>query len=385
MIKRIVLIVLDGLGVGSLPDAAAYGDVGCNTLAHLAERAGGLTLPYLEMLGLGNIGKFQGVRTMEQPHGCFGKMGFSSPGKDSLRGHWEIAALPMQIAGPVAATEFSKQVQDVFQATLGRKTLANRRAAGFGVISEYGAEHLKTGEPIVWVDQAGTFQVAAHESVVRPEELYKQCREARRLLKETLPLARVAARPFVGQTGGFVASERRRDFAGEPPGQTLLDALNRAGQLVMGIGKVGDLFGGRGLTKSTPTGSLPGALDETGKILSKVPRGLIWVTIELVGDDPAATAASIQELDRRLKELQDKFRRDDLLCLTADHGHDLSREVPAHSREYVPMLLSGPKLARGVNLGTRTTAADLGQTIAEALKADRLPFGESFLDALRPG
>ena len=385
MINRIVLVVLDGLGVGALPDAAAYGDAGCNTLAHLADASDGLTLPNLERLGLGHLGQFKGIRAMEQPEGCFGTMGFSSPGKDSLVGHWELAGLPVETAPPVVGNEFPKRLLEAFQTAGGRKTLGNRLATGIALIQEYGADHLNTGAPIVWVDPAGTFHVAAHESAIRPEDLYKLCREARRIIKGSDSRARVVARPFVGQAGACTLTERRRDFAGEPPGQTLLDALNRAGQLVMGIGKVHDLFGGRGLTKSTPAGSLATALDETEKTLSKVPRGLIWVNIEAIGDDAARAATTLQEFDRRLPELHNMFRSGDLLCLTADHGHDLSREIPAHSREYVPLLASGPKLASGVNLGTRTTAADLGQTIAEALKAERLPCGESFLDAFRPG
>lgn len=385
MINRIVLIVLDGLGVGALPDAAAYGDAGCNTLAHLAEASGGLTLPNLEMLGLGHIGRFKGVRAMEQPIGCFGKMRIVSPGKDSLVGHWELAGLSVETFVSVVANEFPKRLLETFHTAGGRKTLGNRLATGIALIEEHGAEHLNTGAPIVWVDPTGTFHVAAHESTIRPEELYKLCREARRLLKATDVRTRVVARPFIGEAGGFTQTERRRDFAGEPSGQTLLDALNRAGQLVMGIGKVSDLFGGRGVTKSTLAGSLKTVLDETEKILSMVPRGLIWVTSEMMGDDPARAVNALQEFDRRLPYLQDKFRPGDLLCLTADHGHDPSRLRPTHSREYVPILTSGPKLAHGVNLGTRATAADLGQTIAEALKADRLPFGDSFLDALRPG
>lgn len=385
MINRIILIVLDGLGVGALPDAAAYGDAGCNTLAHLAEASGGLRLPNLEMLGLGHIGQFKGVRAMEQPIGCFGKMGVVSRGKDSLAGHWELAGLPVETPVSVVANEFPKRFLEAFHAAAGLKTLGNRQAAGITLMQEHGAEHLKTGAPIVWADSTGTFHVAAHESTIRPEKLYMLCREARRLLKATDVRARVVARPFIGETGGFTLTDRRRDFAGEPSGPTLLDALNRAGQLVLGIGKVSDLFGGRGVTKSTPAGFLNTVLDETEKILSMVPRGLIWVTSELMGEDPATAAIALQEFDRRLPDLQDKFRSGDLLCLTADHGHDLSRLGPTHSREYVPILASGPKLARGVNLGTRATAADLGQTIAEALKADRLSCGDSFLDALRQG
>ncbi len=385
MINRILLIVLDGLGVGSLPDAAAYGDAGCNTLASVADASGGLTLPNLESLGLGHIGRFRGVRAMEQPEGCFGIMGFVSPGKNSLVGCWEIAGLSVDSTMQTVRNDFPRQFLETFQSVCGRKTLGNRQATGMTPIHELGAEHVATGAPIVWMDSAGTFHLAAHESAIRPEELYQLCRDARRIVKGADSRVRVIAHPFIGKAGGFVLSERRRDFAGEPPGQTLLDALNRAGQLVVGIGKVHDLFGGRGLTKSAQAGSLAAALTEADKTLSKVPRGLIWVSIDVIGDDPAAAAAILQEFDRRLPDLRDKFRSDDLLCVTADHGHDPRRPVPTHSREYVPILVSGSKLAHGVNLGKRATAADLGQTIAEALKADRLPYGESFLDVLRSG
>jgi len=384
-------MVLDGVGVGELPDAAEYGDVGSNTLAHVAGAVGGLALPNLEALGLGHIGHFAGIRTMGQPDGCFGRMGQLSKGKDSTAGHWEMAGILLEEPFPTYPRGFPKEMLDLFEQASGRKVLGNRAASGTEIIQELGEEHMRTGAPIVYTSTDSVFQIAAHERVVPVEELYRVCRAARKLLKPPHQVARVIARPFIGEPGLFVRTERRRDFSVEPPSPTLLDILKRSGQLIVGIGKIEDLFNGRGLTRSIHTGNNAAGMGETVRLLKTMPRGLIFVNLvdfdTLYGhrNNPSGYAKALREFDARLPALLDAVRPGDLLCVTADHGNDPTTPGTDHSREYVPLLVVGPRLAQGVNLGTRRTFADLGQTVAEALGAPRLDCGESFLDALTPG
>ncbi len=382
MMTRIVLLVLDGFGIGSLPDAESYGDAGCNTLQRLAAISKGLTLPNLEQLGLGLLGQFQGIRPMAQPEGCYGMLGFTTKGKHSLAGHWELAGYVIE-DGPTSYDTFTSELASGLEAALGQKTLGNCRTVHLGPIAEFGAEHQKSGMPIAWIDTAGTIMLAAHEQVVPPEELYRLAREARRRLKATMPVVRVVAYPFVGQPGRFAVTERRRDFAVEPAGLTLLDHLSQASQLVFGVGKVGDLFSGRGVTRSVPLYQTPFVMDEVIGMFSKAPRGLIYANLPIMSPDLQDTVSMLQHVDRRLRELQEHLKVGDVLIITGDHGFDCARPTPGHSREYVPCLVTGPRLARGVNLGTRSTAADLAQTIGEALGAARLPWGDSFLDALQ--
>jgi len=382
MMTRIVLLVLDGFGIGALPDAEAYGDAGCNTLQRLAAITKGLALPNLEQLGLGLLGQFQGIRPMTQPEGCYGVLGFSTKGKHSLSGHWELAGYVIE-DGDRPCETFTSELATALEAALGQKTLGNCRAVHLEPIAEFGSQHQKSGMPIAWIDTAGTILLAAHEQVVPAEELYRLAREARKLLKTIVPIVRVVACPFSGQAGRFALTERRRDFAVEPPGLTLLDHLSRASQLVIGVGKVGDLFSGRGVTRSVPLFQAGAVMDEVIGMFSKVPRGLIYANLPVMSPDLQETVATLQQFDRRLRDLQESLKVGDVLIITGDHGFDCARPNPGHSREYVPCLVTGPRLARGVNLGTRSTAADLAQTIGEALGATRLPWGDSFLDALQ--
>ena len=382
MMTRIVLLVLDGFGIGALPDAESYGDGGCNTLQRLAAINKGLALPNLEQLGLGHLGQFQGIRPMVQPEGCFGSLGFATRGKNSLTGHWEMAGTLIETDHGPCET-FTTELTTALEAALGQKTLGNCRAVSLEPIAEFGGQHLSSGAPIAWIDTTGTVFLAAHEQVMPVDELYRLAREARKVLKQLVPIVRVVACPFVGQPGGLTVTERRRDFALEPPGLTLLDHLSRASQLVIGVGKVGDLFSGRGVTRSVPLFQAEAVMDEVVGMFSKVPRGLIYANLPMISPDLNTTVSTLHQFDRRLRELQECLKMGDVLIITGDHGFDCARPTPGHSREYVPCLVTGPRLARGVNLGTRTTAADLGQTIGEGLGATRLPWGDSFLDALQ--
>lgn len=384
MITRVIVLVIDGLGVGAMPDAAEYGDAGSNTVSHLAEAVGGLNLPTLEALGLGHITEIKGVRMMGQPEGCFGRLGFLSKGVDSMVGYWEMAGHLTDNAGSLYADGFPSEMVEVLEQAFGRKIIGNRRASGAAMLREYGDEHLSSGALIVWTDGRRTCHVALHESAMRQDEFFQRCREARKLLKDPWGIWRVSAYPLVGDVGQ-VQFGPPREFVLEPPGPTMFDVLNRASQILVGVGNVGDLFSGRGLTRSVPVGPWTGLLDEVTRMLKKVPRGLIFAGFDVLEPDPARSAAALHDFDRRLPELLEQLRPGDLLVLTGDHGRDMMKADQVPTREYVPLLVSGPKLAQGVNLGVRTSAADLGHTIVEALQGDQLPVGESFLDALRAG
>lgn len=386
MINRVILLVIDGLGVGAMPDAAEYGDAGANTLTHLADTVQGLNLPNLEALGLGHIASITGVRTMAQPHGCFGRLAFASPGKDSVTGYWEMSGVVLKGGGTGFASGLPAGMVSLLEQTWGRKTIGNRVSSMTAMLKDYGDEHLACGAPIVWTDGGRTCHAAAHEAVMPQADFVQLCRAARKSIQDNGVPIRIVAHPFTGEAGAFTASAGRKDLVPEPPGLTMLDVLNRSSQIIMGLGKVSDLFSGRGFTRALTASSAWAAFDETIRRLSQVPRGLLYISLDLMPTNSAeAAAAALQEFDRRVPDLFDKLRTGDLVMITSDHGRDLSRPGAMSTREYVPLLVTGPRLAQGVNLGTRSTAADVGQTIVDALRADRLPVGESFLEAVRPG
>lgn len=385
MITRVIVLVIDGLGVGALPDAAEYGDAGSNTLAHLADAVGGLNVPTLEALGLGHITDLKGVRVMGQPEGSFGRLGFLSKGVDSMVGYWEIAGHVTDHAGPLYPDGFPADMVSAIEQAFGCKSIGNRRATGAAMLREYAAEHLSSGALIVWTDGRRTCHVAAHEHAMRRDEFFQRCRDARKVLKDPWDVWRVSAHPLVGEAGAVQFSPQPREFVCEPPGTTMFDVLNRASQILVGVGKVGDLFSGRGLTRSVPVGHWTSLLDDVTGMLKTVPRGLIVAGLDVLESDSAQSAAALHAFDRRLSELLEQLRPGDLLVLTGDHGRDMTKADQVPTREYVPLLATGPKLAQGVNLGIRSSAADLGHTILEALQGDQLPVGESFLDALRAG
>lgn len=385
MINRVILLVVDGLGVGALTDAAEYGDEGAHTLSHLADAVGGLNLPTLESLGLGHVGEIKGLRIMAQPIGCFGRLAFRSKGVDSLAGHWELAGCIIASGEPSSPEGFASALATEIERVFGRKILGKLEASRKKMIGEFEQEHLSSGSPIVWTDSRRTCHIAAHESAMRPEELYQRCKEARKALREAFGIWRVVAHPLGGPAGAVRFNSGRRDFAVEPPQQTMLDILNRASQILIGVGKVGDLFSGRGLTRAVSLDSWTTAFDEVNGMLTKVPRGLIYASLDVLDSGAHESASSLHEFDRRLPDLIEQLRPGDVFILTGDHGRDQSKKSGLPTREHVPLVLTGPRLAQGVNLGVRGSAADLGQTIVEALRGEPLSVGESFLDALQAG
>ena len=385
MITRVFVLVIDGLGVGAMPDASEYGDAESNTLSHLADAVGGLNLPTLEALGLGHITEIKGVRTMGQPEGCFGRLGFLSKEVDSIAGYWEMAGHLTDVAGPLYPNGFPPDMVAALEQVFGRKIVGNRRSSGAAMLRDCDAEHLSSGALIVWTDGRRTCHVAAHESTMRRDEFFQRCRDARKLLKDPWGIVRVSAHPLLGDAGAVRFGPQPREFVIEPPGLTMFDVLNRASQILIGVGKVSDLFSSRGLTRSVPVAHWTALLTDVTGMLKKVPRGLIVAGLDVLESDAERSAMALQDFDRRLPALLEQLRPGDLLVLTGDHGRDMAKADLVPTREYVPLLATGPKLAHGVRLGIRASAADVGHTIVEALLGDQLPVGESFLDALRAG
>lgn len=386
--QRAVILVLDGVGCGELPDAAAYGDAGSNTLGNLARAVGGLALPNLGRFGLGNITDIPGVPPAVRPAGGFGRMAAASPGKDSTSGHWEIAGLvldrPFDLFPDGFPTDFIRR----FEAAIGRATLGNVVDSGTAIIARLGDDHVRTGAPIVYTSADSVFQVAAHEKVIPIGELYRICAVARELLDRECRVGRVIARPFTGAAGAYRRTARRRDFSFPPPGRTLLDVVKEAGRRVEVIGKVDELFAGRGFTGSFHSVDNDACLDATLAALDRPGSGLVFANLVQFDmdwghrNDPAGFARGLEAFDRRLPGLLDRLGPGDILFISADHGNDPTTPSTDHSREHVPLLCAGPGVAAGVDLGTRPTFADLGQTVAEQLGAARLLHGASFLQDL---
>ncbi len=377
--------MLNGVGVGELPDAGEYGDRGSNTLGNLARAVGGLKLPNLELMGLGNIIPIEGVRPQPAPWANFGKMGEKAPGKDSTSGHWELMGLTLKKPFPTYPNGFPPQLIARFEAKIGRKVLGNYPASGTQIIQELGEEHQRSGSPIVYTSADSVFQVAAHEEVIPPQELYQICLRARELLTGEAGVGRVIARPFLGKPGSYWRTTRRKDFSLPPPGDTVLDLLKKDGYPVVGIGKISDLFAGKGLTEVVKAKDNKENMAKVLKVCQRVKRGLIFTNLVdfdmLWGhrNDPQGFAQGLEEFDRWLPDLLKALTLADLLFITADHGCDPTTPSTDHSREWVPLLALGKGIRSGVNLGRRETFADLGATVAEALGIEGTGEGKSFL------
>ena len=388
LLSRCVVVVLDGLGVGELPDAGRYGDLGSATLQNTARAVGGLHLPHLQRLGLGNIVPVGGVPPAASPEACFGRMAERSPGKDSTTGHWELVGVHLDRPFPTYPQGFPPEVIEAFERAIGTRILGNRPASGTQIIEELGPEHLRTGYPIVYTSADSVFQIAAHEEVVPPQRLYEMCRIARRILHGPHAVSRVIARPFRGRPGSFVRTAGRKDFSLEPPRPTVLDRLVEAGYPVWAVGKVLDLFSGRGITRSVPSRDDVDGLLQTAQLLRELDRGLVFTTLVDLDtrfghrNDPVGYASDLQAIDGALPALWEALRPGDLVVLTADHGNDPTTPSTDHSREYVPLLAYGPGWKAGVDLGVRETFSDVGATVAEALGVAWDGPGRSFLREL---
>ena len=385
---RVIWIVLDSVGIGELPDAAAYGDVGRDTLGHIA-RSRPLKIPNLVRLGLANINPLANLTPAANPAGSYGKGATVSPGKDTTTGHWEMAGIWLDQAFPVYPHGFPKTLIEEFERQIGRGTLGNKPASGTEIIKELGAEHVRTGFPIVYTSGDSVFQIAAHEDVIPITELYRMCEIARQLLDGPNRVGRVIARPFAGAAGNFRRTERRHDYAVEPPRPMLLDVLGESKTPVFGVGKIHDIYNGRGVDQYVTTKNNADGMAKLTEALMQRPNGLIFANLVdfdmLYGHrkDVEGFARSLEEFDALLGPFLESLRPSDLLIITADHGCDPDPVNPTtdHSREYVPILAYSSRMRAGVNLGKRATLADMGQTVAENF-GTKIPHGTSFLNLL---
>ncbi len=384
--RRITWIVLDSVGIGEMPDAAAYGDAGSDTLGHIA-RQRTLRLPNLAALGLGNIRPLEHVGPADHPVGAFGRCALASPGKDTTTGHWEMAGIHLTRPFPLFPRGFPRDMLDELERRIGRGALGNYAASGTEIIKELGEEHMRTGKPIVYTSADSVFQVAAHEEVIPLWELYKICETARDILRGPLEVGRVIARPFEGRPGAFVRTPNRKDYAVPPPKGMLLDQLESNKVPVMSIGKIFDVFLGRGIGDHEKTKNNTDGLAKTLEALNQLDRGLLFVNLvdfdQLYGhrNDVEGYAKALEEFDEWLPSLYSKLTADDLVILTADHGCDPTTPSTDHSREYVPLLAYRPRNTKGVDLGLRTTLSDIGQTVAQNFGTN-ISQGTSFLGAL---
>ncbi len=381
--SRITLIVLDGAGIGAMPDAADWGDSGSDTFGHILESRS-VQLPNLQRYGLGNIRPLRGVGPLAHPEGSYGRCALRSNGKDTTTGHWEMAGIILNKAFPTYPNGFPAVVIDRFIRETGvTGVLGNIPASGTEIIKQLGAEHVKTGKPIVYTSADSVFQIAAHEEVIPLERLYEICKTARRMLDGEHKVGRVIARPFRGEPGAFFRTENRHDYAVPPPRENLLPALSTAGFDVISIGKISSIYDGVGVTKELTAKNNEQSIDQTIAALSANTRGLIFSNLVdfdmLYGHrrDTEGFAAALEHFDKRLPEIEAVMREDDLIIITADHGNDPTFPGSDHTREFAPLLVYGKK-ARPVDLGTRDSLADIGQTIAENFGL-RLRAGESFL------
>ncbi len=385
---RTILVVLDSLGVGALPDAADYNDVGSNTLGNIAASLNGkIKLPQLAEMGIGNIIDIKGIPPVKQPSAAFGKAMTFSPGKDTTTGHWELAGIHLEKPFPVFPSGFPAEVIDKFEKKIGRKSLGNKVASGTEIINELGERHCKTGYPIVYTSADSVFQVAAHENIIPVELLYRWCELARDVLIGEAAVGRVIARPFLGKDAGFVRTVRRKDFSLSPVESTLLDILTLHGREVLTVGKIDDIFAGRGISTKYKTSSNKEGLQATLDLI-KANNQNSFIFTNLVDfdmlyghrNDVLGYSQALEEFDAWLPSIKKHLREDDLLLITADHGCDPTHPGTDHTREYVPILVTGSFVkTKGLDLGVLTSLADIGATVAEYMQVPDLKNGKSFL------
>jgi phosphopentomutase len=382
--SRAIVIVLDSVGVGELPDAPLYEDQGSNTLGNIAA-AVPLNIPHLAAMGLSKLVPLKGPAASAAASSAYGRLAERSAGKDSVTGHWELMGVVLDQPFPTFPNGFPQDLIAEFEARIGRQSIGNVVASGTAVIDELGPLHVETGYPIVYTSADSVFQIAAHEGIVPVPQLYKWCNVAYGLAVKGLGLGRVIARPFIGLPGSFQRTANRHDYAMPPIAETLLDRMLAAGHHVAAVGKVSDLFAGRGISESHPTKSDAEGVDKVEALMVTQASGLIFAnlvdfdTVYGHRNDAAGYAKNLERFDARLPAMIAKLKADDLLVITADHGNDPTTPSTDHSREHVPLLLHGRRVRGGVDLGTRQTFADLGQTLAENFRVGQLAHGTSFL------
>ncbi len=384
--KRVIIIVLDSVGIGELPDSGSYGDEGSNTLGNIARAIRNFSLPNMEKLGLGYIDGIDYLNRPQDLKGTYGKLAEQSAGKDTTTGHWEISGIILNTPFPVYPEGFPQHLIKSFEKRIDRKTLGNKPASGTAIIQELGYEHVKTGFPIVYTSADSVFQIAAHEEVIPIERQYEICRIARGMLTGEHGVGRVIARPFTGEAGNYIRTERRKDFSIDPPKDTVLNLLKDNGFQVRAVGKIEDIFNGSGITHAIHTNGNSNGIDRTIEWIREEYEGLLFTNLVDFDmhyghrNNVEGYARALKEFDNRLPELLENLCGGDILIITADHGCDPSTASTDHSREYVPLIITGKSIIKGKNLNTRNSFSDIAKTVAEYFGLRNVLCGESFLN-----
>lgn len=388
MINRAVIFVMDSVGIGALPDAAEFGDTGANTLGNIVEATGGINLPNLLSLGLGNIEGIKGVEAVAEPQGAYGKAMEVSKGKDTTVGHWELVGLHVKEPLRTYPDGFPEEIIKSFEEKIGKKVLGNKAASGTEILDELGPKHMETGYPIVYTSADSVFQIAAHEEIIPLEELYKMCQIAREMMMGEHAVARIIARPFVGAIGSFNRTSNRRDYSLDPFGETLLDYGKNHGLDVIAIGKIEDIFNGCGITEAIHTKDNMDGILQTIEYLKKDNKGIIFTNLvdfdAKFGHrrDPMGYRRALEELDGMIPQLLESLKADDIIIFTADHGNDPTYKGTDHTREYIPIVIYGDEVIKNANIGVRASFADIAKTIADILGIPEGIEGESFKDII---
>lgn len=392
MINRVIWIVLDSVGMGELPDAERFGDVGSHTLGNIAAKRGGLHIPNMRALGLGNIEGMKNIPPVESPKGCYGRLAEISDGKDTTIGHWEMIGIYSKQPFPTYPEGFPKDIVEAFIEQTGVSgILGNCTASGTEIIKQYGAEHVKTGKPIVYTSADSVFQIACHEDVYSPEKLYEMCETARKLLTGKNAVARVIARPFIGEEGEYTRTANRRDFSLKPPKDNLLIRMQEAGLDVIAVGKIEDIFDKEGITEAVHTKDNMDGVKKTLEYMAQENRGVIFTNLVEFDmkwghrNDVDGYAEGLEAFDRVLPDIMAAMKEDDMLIINADHGCDPTMPGSDHSREYIPLLVYGKELQENIDMKTGRTFANIGQTIADIFDLKPLSVGESFRKTICKG
>lgn len=382
--NRVIIVILDSVGVGELPDANLYGDQGSDTIGNISKSQGGIKLNNLLSLGFGNIDGINGLEKVESPKGSFGKLIEKSKGKDTTTGHFEIAGIIVEKEFPTYPNGFPEDVIKEFEGKTGLKVIGNIVASGTAIIEELGEEHVKTGNPICYTSADSVFQIAAHEDVIPIDRLYEICTIARNILVGEHGVGRVIARPFIGEKGSYTRTPNRRDFSLKPPKKTMLDYIKNNGMDVLAVGKIEDIYAGEGVTEAVHTVSNMDGVDKTLEYMKRDSKGLIFTNLVdfdmLYGhrNNPEGYKKALEEFDVRLQDIINEMKEEDILIITADHGCDPTTESTDHSREHTPLVIYGKSIKEGVNLGTRNSFSDIGKTVLDILNIENDIDGESF-------
>ena len=388
MNNRVVWIVIDSVGIGALPDSEKFGDIGVNTLGNIVKSSGKINIPNMIKLGIGNIDGINELDGIENPTGTYGRSSEVSQGKDTTTGHWEMSGLFVEKPFKTYANGFPSEIIDEFEKRTGRKVIGNKPASGTAILDELGEQHMKTGSVIVYTSADSVFQIAAHEEIVPIDELYNMCKIAREIMMGEHAVARVIARPFIGEPGNFTRTSNRRDYSLDPFDNTVLDNIKDAGLDVIGIGKIEDIFNGKGITQALHTKDNMDGVDETINYMKKDNKGLIFTNLVDFDSkyghrrDVKGYKNALEEFDLRIPEIIENMRDEDVLIINADHGNDPTYKGTDHTREYIPILIYGKNIKKGYNLGTRDTFADIGATIADILSVKSPKYGKSFKDEI---